>query len=213
MFQSGTVSLRVETMEKATQQDFSQIYVNYHDKLLRYLTRMVGEDEAEEVCQVVFEKCSMNLKSFKGQSKLSTWLFRIATNAALDTLKSTSFRHSCSGPLAPLPIHSPTTEASASSLRGELATPDESVIKEEMNSCIREFVDRLPDQYRTIIILNELEGFTNKEIAELLDISLGSAKIRLHRARVKLRSTLEMGCDFYLDDRSELACDRKQPAQ
>ncbi len=66
-----------------------------------------------------------------------------------------------------------------------------------------------PD-YRTIITLNELEGFTNKEIAEILGISLDAAKIRLHRARARLKESLEAGCDFYNDERSELACDRKQ---
>ena len=79
-----------------------------------------------------------------------------------------------------------------------------------MSDCVREFVDRLPPDYRTIITLNELEGFTNKEITEILQISLETAKIRLHRARAKLKESLESGCDFYNDDRSELACDRKQ---
>jgi len=59
--------------------------------------------------------------------------------------------------------------------------------------------------------LNELEGFTNQEIADILQISLDAAKIRLHRARTKLKKALEAGCNFYLDEQSELACDRKQP--
>jgi RNA polymerase sigma-70 factor (ECF subfamily) len=88
-------------------------------------------------------------------------------------------------------------------------SPDQKVIRDEMSECIREFVDRLPPDYRTIIILNELKGFTNKEIAQILQISLDAAKIRLHRARATLKKSLESGCDFYHDDRSELACDRK----
>jgi RNA polymerase sigma-70 factor (ECF subfamily) len=91
------------------------------------------------------------------------------------------------------------------------ASPDRKVIRDEMSDCIREFVDRLPPDYRTIITLNELEGFTNKEIAEILQVSLDTAKIRLHRARAKLKESLESGCDFYLDESTELACDRKQP--
>jgi len=63
---------------------FSDIYDEYHAKILRYLERLVGELEAEEVTQVVFEKVSRNLNSFKGESKLSTWIYRIATNTALD---------------------------------------------------------------------------------------------------------------------------------
>ena len=68
-----------------------------------------------------------------------------------------------------------------------------------MNDCIREFVDRLPPDYRTIITLIEIDGFTNKEIAEILDISLVEAKIRLHRARARLKVSLEAGFDFYND--------------
>jgi RNA polymerase sigma-70 factor (ECF subfamily) len=106
------------------------------------------------------------------------------------------------------------------------SSPDQKVIRDEMSDCVREFVDRLQTDYRTILVLNELEGFTNTEIADILQISVDAAKIRLHRARAisvdaakirlhraraKLKKELEKGCDFYHDERSELACDRKQP--
>ncbi len=189
---------------------FPDIYEEYHQKILNYLTRLVGDQEAEGVAQVVFEKVGRNLDKFKGESKLSTWIYRIASNTAMDKLKSSSYKYSQSGPLAPLPIHEPATESTVSESAGTPNSPDSEIIKEEMSDCIREFVDRLSPDYRTIITLNELEGFTNKEIAEILDISLETAKIRLHRARAKLKESLESGCDFYHDDQSELACDRKQ---
>jgi RNA polymerase sigma-70 factor (ECF subfamily) len=166
----------------------------------------VGEHEAEDVAQVTFEKVNSNLSSFKGESKISTWIFKIATNAALDRLKSASYKRTSSGPLAPVQLQSVENIEMAN----RPDSPDRQVIRDEMSECIREFVDRLPPDYRTIITLNELEGFTNSEIAEILDISLETAKIRLHRARAKLKESLESGCDFYLDDSSELACDRKQ---
>lgn len=189
---------------------FADIYEEFYPKIHNYLKRLVGEQEAEGLTQSVFEKISVNLDNFKGESKLSTWLYRIATNAALDKLKSSSFKHSQSGPLAPLPIHMPEVENPVSKNNEKLASPDRKIIKDEMNECIREFVDDLPPDYKTIIALKELKGFTNKEIAEILGISLATAKIRLHRARTKLRENLKAGCDFYHDDRSELACDRKQ---
>ncbi len=189
---------------------FSDIYDKFYPKILHYLKRLVGEHEAEEVAQISFEKISHNLNNFKGESKLSTWIYRVATNTALDKLKSSAYKYSQSGPLAPLPIHTPETENTVSDNIGVSSSPDKKIIRGEMNECIREFVDRLPPDYRTIITLNELEGFTNKEIAEILQISLDTAKIRLHRARAKLKKSLESGCDFYYDERSELACDRKQ---
>lgn len=192
---------------------FSDIYDEFHLKILHFLKRLVGEHEAEEVTQLVFEKINRNLDGFKGESKLSTWIYRIATNSALDKLKSSSFRHSPSGPLAPLPIHLQEVEGPVSR-RGDSPTSlDKKIIRDEMNGCIREFVERLSPDYKTIIILNELEGFTNKEIAEILQISLDTVKIRLHRARAKLKESLKSGCDFYNDERSELACDRKQSSK
>jgi len=188
---------------------FSSVYDEFYTKIFHYLKRLVGEFDAEEVTQTVFEKVSRNLKSFKGESKLSTWIYRIATNTALDKLKSSSFKHSHAGPLAHLPIHQ--IEEPVFKGCNNLTSPEKKIIRDEMSECIREFVDKLPADYRTIIVLNQLEGLTNKEIAQILDISLDTAKIRLHRARARLRKSLADGCDFYVDEPSELACGRKQP--
>lgn len=192
---------------------FSSVYDDFYIKILHYLRQLVGEFDAEEVTQTVFEKISKNLSSFKGDSTISTWVYRIATNAALDRLKSQSYKHSYTGPLAPLPIDLLEIKSPVSSTSSELEPPDKKVIRDEMSGCIREFVNRLPPDYRTIIVLNQFKGFTNKEIAEILDISLDTAKIRLHRARARLKDSLANGCDFYVDERSELACDRKQSTE
>ena len=189
---------------------FSEIYSEFYPKIKHYLERLVGESEAEDVAQTVFEKVNISLSTFKGEKKLSTWIFRIATNAALDRLKSPAFKRTPAGPLAPAPLQSFESIAITSD---KPTSPDQKVIRDEMSDCIREFLDRLPPDYRTIIILNELEGFTNNEIAAILQISLDTAKIRLHRARAKLKESLESGCDFYLDESSELACDRKQSTE
>ena len=186
--------------------NFSDIYREFYPKITHYLTRLVGEHEAEDVAQTVFEKVNNNLSTFKGESKISTWVFKIATNAALDRLRSPSYKRTPSGPQAPVQLQSVENIEMAN----RPVSPDQKVIRDEMSDCIREFVDRLPPDYRTILILNELEGFSNREIAEILQISLETAKIRLHRARAKLKESLESGCDFYLDEKSELACDRKQ---
>jgi RNA polymerase sigma-70 factor (ECF subfamily) len=190
---------------------FSAVYDEFYNKILHYLKRLVGDFEAEEIAQTVFEKISRNLSSFKGDSKLSTWIYRVATNTALDRLKSQSFKYSFAGPLAPLPINLPEVEKPVFNTSCTQDSPDKKVIQNEMSECVREFVDRLPPEYRTIIFLKDFEGLTNKEIAEVLEISLDSAKIRLHRARKQLKESLAAGCDFYVDERSVLACDRKQP--
>jgi RNA polymerase sigma-70 factor (ECF subfamily) len=84
------------------------------------------------------------------------------------------------------------------------------MIRQEMIECIRGYINQLPEDYRVVLLLSEEEAFKNREIAEILNISLDNVKIRLHRAKEKLKKLLKGNCEFYLDERSEVACDRKQ---
>ena len=78
-----------------------------------------------------------------------------------------------------------------------------------MMACIRNVIKKLPEDYRTVIVLSELEELGNREIAEILQVSLDTVKIRLHRARAKLKKELENLCCFYHDERGVLSCDLK----
>ena len=183
--------------------DFSAIYKEYHPKIVRYLTRLVGELEAEDTAQEVFVKISRSLDSFRGESSLSTWIYRIATNAALDHLRKSSSR---------LVRLAEDNDLAGEEDAGTVDTSplhDTQLIRKDMNDCIRAIVDSLPEDYRTVLVLSDLEGLTNAEITEVLGISMDTAKIRLHRARTKLRKELETHCNFYRDERNELSCDRK----
>ena len=82
---------------------FSEIFNDFSPKIRRYLTRLIGENEADDFTQIVFEKVNRNLSGFKGESKLSTWIYKIATNTALDHLKSAFYSRTVTGPLAPMP--------------------------------------------------------------------------------------------------------------
>jgi RNA polymerase sigma-70 factor (ECF subfamily) len=184
--------------------DFEGIYREFHPRIFRYLRRLAGEDDAPDLTQNVFLKVSRSLESFRGESSLATWIFRIATNAALDHAASPLARQrekevhfDAPGSLDELPDSvSPGT--------------DQEYIRQEMNACIRGIADQLPEQYRTVLLLSEFEEFTNPEIAEILGLSIDTVKIRLHRARVGLRKSMESQCSLYRDERNELACDRKQ---
>lgn len=186
---------------------FETIFDEYHPKILRYLTRMVGANDAEDVAQEVFDKVHRGIEGFQGESRLSTWIYRIATNAAIDRSRSTSYKHEKER----RPFEDATANGS-SSLPESPSIPitDQLVIRKEMSDCINEFIDALPPDYRTVLVLSDLEGLANKEIAEILGISPGNVKIRLHRARTRLKKALESGCDFYYNEESALACDRKQ---
>ena len=187
---------------------FQQVYDEYQGKIFRYLTRMIGENEAEDLTQEVFVKIGQALESFRGESSFSTWIYQIATNAALDKLRHPLNRHAGN---KLLPVEDITeTKEDENIWTGELAASTEQrVIREEMNNCIREIIQLLPETYRSVIVLSELEGLSDGEIADILGLTLQAAKIRLHRARAKLRKELTTACIFYRDDRQEFACDRK----
>jgi RNA polymerase sigma-70 factor (ECF subfamily) len=187
--------------------EFNEIFDEYHPRILRYLTRIVGPDEAEDLSQEVFDKISRGLSRFQGKSSLSTWIYRIATNTAIDRSRSTAYKYG--------KTHHPfeddkSHESSDVTVAPTSPVTDQLVIRKEMSDCVNEFIDNLPPDYRTVIVLGELEGFANKEIAQILGISLENVKIRLHRARATLKNALREGCDFYYSEGNTLACDRKQ---
>jgi RNA polymerase sigma-70 factor (ECF subfamily) len=187
--------------------DFNEVYEEFHLKILHYLSRLTNPHEAEDIAQEVFEKVNRSLRNFKGESKLSTWLYRIATNTAIDRMRSLSFRRSSE--------HTRLDEDTGTEDRnvwsGHTKTHiDQTVIRKEMSECVREFIDRLPSDYKTVILLSELEGFKNREIADILQVSVDTVKTRLHRARARLKKELDDGCTFYYSEQDILACDRKQ---
>lgn len=186
--------------------DFDEIYAELQPKIRRYLSRLLGDQEAEDSLQEVFTKVSNGLATFKGQSKPSTWVYRIATNTAIDKLRSCASGQKWDQ--APLEDNIEALKT-ASTITPSAAPVDKKIIRKEMSACVHEYVDRLPPDYRTVLILKEIEGFKNREIAEILQISLDNVKVRLHRARARLKQELDDGCDFYYNEDGSLACDRK----
>ncbi len=79
-----------------------------------------------------------------------------------------------------------------------------------MSECVTEYIDKLPLNYRLVLVLSEIKGLSNQEIADILEISIDNVKIRLHRARAELKTALNEGCDLYYNEQNTLACDRKQ---
>jgi RNA polymerase sigma-70 factor (ECF subfamily) len=134
---------------------------------------------------------------------LSTWIYRIASNAAIVRLRSRPYRAE-SGSVAIVDVSDIDTADNTAEER-----PDRALIRKEMNECISGLIDTLPEDYRIVIMLSEIGGFQNREIADRLGISIENVKIRLHRARKQLKELMERSCTLYRDDRNELACDRK----
>ncbi|UCB44561.1 MAG: sigma-70 family RNA polymerase sigma factor [Spirochaetota bacterium] len=182
---------------------FDNIFLKYKPQIHRYLSRLVGFDEAEDLTQEVFVKVNKALPNFHGRSKLSTWIYRIATNTAIDKVRSPSFKRT----KVFIPEQELIAEDENVGNDKKVLSMDQQIIEKEMNECIRYFICHLPENYRTVLVLSELECLKNKELAEILDITLDTVKIRLHRARARLKKELECHCDFYHTDDNQLACE------
>jgi RNA polymerase sigma-70 factor (ECF subfamily) len=183
--------------------DITEIYEAYRHRIRAYAGKLVGEAEAEDLTQDVFTRVNQSLKDFRADARLSTWIYRIATNAALDRIRQ---RARCG---VEIPLDQAGEGEDRDAWNGDVKRLEHQVIRREMNDCIRNVVCDLPERYRTVVILSEFEGFRNDEIAGILGVSLETVKIRLHRGRTKLREDLSRRCILYRDDRNEFACELK----
>jgi RNA polymerase sigma-70 factor (ECF subfamily) len=197
----------------SSQKNFSQIYQEYERPMFNYILRMVQDHEtAEDLTQEVFVRVYQHRSTFRGESSFSTWIYRLATNLCRDHFRKKSSRQEDrTDLLGILPsAENQEIERSYPHERNNSIRADEIVIKSEMNACIRNYIDRLPEDYRAVIILSELQDLKNQDIAEILECSLEIVKIRLHRARKRLKETLGANCTFYYDAENTLCCDKKQ---
>ncbi len=176
--------------------DFQRVYDEFHPRIRRYLARLGGAADADDLTQETFARVSQALAGFRGEAALSTWIYRIATNVTLDRARRRGFQ-----------LEAHAAEPSALATLSTIPVVEDDIARREMSACVRDFVDQLPAEYRTVVVLSELEELPDREIAEVLGISLEAAKIRLHRARARLRRMLQEGCDFSRDERNEFTCE------
>ncbi len=187
---------------------FDRIFSEHHKSVYNYILRMVKERSvAEELVQDVFLKVHGALADFRGDSGISTWIYKIATNACYDYFRSK--RHNTAQRTAPLHpgeiLEKETPE--------EICLPttaEEEVISAEMSSCVQLYIDDLSEDYRAVILLHDSQGFTNAEIADITGTTLENVKIRLHRARQKMKEVFSSKCRFYRDERNVFRCIQKE---
>jgi RNA polymerase sigma-70 factor (ECF subfamily) len=189
---------------------FRKLYDANHLRVRRLLARIVGPQDADDLAQTVFTKAAEALPSFRGEAQASTWLYRIAANVAADWLRGRAAHEA----KVTVPLEAQDDAASeAKSISPEGPTsPEQELIRREMRDCIRGVIEQLPQAQRTALVLGELGGLSDEEIARTLGISRGNAKVRLHRARAQLKKALEVRCDFYRSEDNRLACEPKAPA-
>lgn len=159
----------------------------YAPRVYAIAMRMMGDpDEAEEVLQETFISACKHIEKFEGRSSLNTWLHRIATNAALMRLrKKKKLEISLD-----MPMESLGSEDIPRQIEDWTYYPIDHTLNSETRDIIEKAILELPDSLRTVFILREIEGYSTAETAELLNISVSAAKVRLHRARLQLREAL-----------------------
>jgi len=158
---------------------------------------------AEELTQDTYARALERIDQLRDPQAALAWLYRIATTVALDRLRQ---RRPASVPLDT--VARPGGEAEQAAERDRPPSLLEGALQSsEMSACVQGYLATLPDDYRIAILLHDAHGLSNPEIAELLDCSLATAKIRVHRARARLRETLAAACSFEIDERGVLVCD------
>ncbi len=192
----GSGSTKVNySMEQAA---FQEVVDHLSQPLLHYLERYVGTlAVAQDLLQETLLRMHKGIASFAGRSSVNTWAFSIANHVAADYLRRPQQRVQI---IAVDEVTEPVDPG---------RSIDEQMVVGEMNACIRRAIDSLPDSYRAALILHDLEGLSAEQTAEVCECSVATAKIRIHRARLRLKEALIVGCDFYRDEDSVFRCDRK----
>lgn len=182
--------------------EFDRLARELSPVLLRYLRRCTGDrSTADDLLQETLLKMARGLDTFEGRASLKTWAFSIATRVIADHFRSPGRQQ----------LLVDMSEAE------DIADPELPIsgrlIAEEMNACVREVINSLPVDYRAALVLHDLEDLPVLQVARICECSPGTAKIRIHRARRRLKAALQRQCDFYRDGESEFRCDRKPGKQ
>jgi RNA polymerase sigma-70 factor (ECF subfamily) len=163
--------------------------------------------EAEDLTQETLLRAYGKLASLEDPARLVPWLYRIATNVTYDRFRQASYRH------RPQQLsedgEGPDREAVVD-LADSGPRLDKLMQQQEMSSCVQDYIAALPESYRAVILLHDVQGLTNPEIAEMLGLTLATVKIRVHRARNRLRAALGEGCSFSSDERGVKVCEPRR---
>ncbi len=163
---------------------FDVLMLRYQDRLFNALVQILRDrEDARDIVQEAFVMAWTKLASFRGESGFYSWLFRVAYNVAMSrkrkkTLPTTSMdRQPTSGSITPEDHHLDSR-------------PDHRMETTERQQMVRTALESLPEEYRTVLILKEMESFKYEQIAEIVNVPLGTVRSRIHRARSLLRENL-----------------------
>jgi len=168
----------IERLRAGDPRAFEELVRAYQHRVFGVAVRMLSNAaEAEDIAQEVFLRVHRSVREFRGDAKLSTWLYAITSRLCLNRLASAERRHSRVGSEA-------LAEVPAGDSGGGLE-------REEVETALRQAIAALPEERRIVVVLRDLEGLSYEEIARALDLEPGTVRSRLHRARMDLKAKLE----------------------
>ena len=166
---------------------FEEVYNSHKTKIYNYFYRIYGnKEEAEDLTHEVFLKAYRGLKGFNGRAKISTWIYKIAINTYKNLLRNPRQQF--------MPLLNDIDEEFVPD--GKMLPLKQAEVK-ELEGCMQKFINELPATYRIPLIFHELQGLKTAEIAEIMNISERNVKVRLVRARKKLKDILCSQCYFF----------------
>lgn len=178
----------VEEFKAGSLEAFEEIVRRYESKVFNMAMRFTrNQEDAEEVLQDVFTTIYKKMDGFQGKSAFSSWLYRIVVNAAFMKLRKRKQNQTISiEDLAPaVRQYCLDCDAMVGSRSDSLS------VSKELRDTIQGAINRLPEQYRAVFVLRDVDGLSNQEVGEILDLSIPAVKSRLHRSRLMLRRKLQ----------------------
>lgn len=166
---------------------FEEVVLRYEKKIYNLTYRMLlNEEDAKDLTQETFLRVYSSLASFRGDASLGTYLYRVATNLCLDLIRRRRYSQGLSLEASGVEGERPLLEK----LSDERNGTDQEVERRELQRAVRQAVAALEEDHRAVIILREYNGLSYEEIAQVLEISTGTVKSRLNRAKARLRREL-----------------------
>jgi RNA polymerase sigma-70 factor (ECF subfamily) len=188
--------------------EFWNIYDQFYSKVRRFILALVKDKwVADDLIQETFLRIQQNLDKIREPSKLSSWIFRIAYNLCQDHFRQLKISRKEEK------IDQEGTEDLKEAFIQRGLDIQKELEQHQMGQCIQNQIDLLPESLRAVIVLFDVMELSHQEIADILEITVRNVKVRLHRARKKLKPILEEKCTFEVDERSVLVCEPKQGCQ
>ncbi len=188
-----------KTTAKHPEDNFDSLYESYRGKVYRVILRLVqNPSDAEDLTQETFLKVQRNLPHLRRPDSVPSWLYRIATNTALDFLRQRANRRNNHAVQVPI--------ENAEAAPSDTLSPATALDTTESVSCVREHADQLPEQYRVVLVLHDLEGLPLEQVAEVMGSSMGATKVRLHRARKRFAEICGAECEQFYNEKGILSC-------